>query len=40
MDATQLIRPDANMLIFPVEPTPGAIGAFAKFEKLAQIRRL
>jgi len=28
------------MLISPAEPTPGAIGAFAKFEKLAQIRQL
>jgi hypothetical protein len=38
--AGQPIPPDANMLIFPAEPTPGAIGAFAKFEKLEQIRQL
>jgi hypothetical protein len=36
----QPIPPDANMLIFPAEPTTGAIGALAKFEKLDQIRRL
>jgi hypothetical protein len=28
------------MLISPGEPTPGALGAFAKFGKIDQIRRL
>jgi len=40
MAVDQPIPPDADMLIFPPEPTPGAIGAFAKFEKLEQIRQL
>ena len=40
MSAGQYIPPNANTLIFPDEPSPGALGAFAKFEKLAQIKRL
>ena len=36
----QAIPPDATILIFPGEPTPGALGAFAKFNKMDEIRRL
>jgi hypothetical protein len=36
----QTIPPGANVLVFPGEPTTGAIGAFAKYEKLEQIKRL
>jgi hypothetical protein len=38
--AGEMFPPDANMLISPREPTSGALGAFAKFRKLDQIRRL
>jgi hypothetical protein len=34
------IPPDANILVSPAEPSPGALGAFAKYAKLEQIRRL
>jgi hypothetical protein len=34
------IPPDANILVFPREPSTGAIGAFAKYDKSEQIRRL
>ena len=34
------IPPDANILIFPQEPAPGALGAFARFEKTDEIRQL
>jgi hypothetical protein len=34
----QAIPPDANMLMFPSEPSPGALGAFAKFGKFDEIR--
>jgi hypothetical protein len=40
MAAAQAIPPDANMLISPPEPTPGALGAFAKYAKLNQIKQL
>lgn len=40
MSADQVIQPDANILVFPAEPTTGALGAFAKYEKLEQIKRL
>ena len=36
----QAIPPDANVLVFPGVPSTGAIGAFAKYEKLEQIKRL
>lgn len=34
------IAPDANILVFPREPSTGAIGAFAKYQKLEQIKQL
>jgi hypothetical protein len=34
------IPANANMLLFPAEPTPGALGAFAKYGKLDQIKQL
>jgi hypothetical protein len=37
--AGQAIPPDATVLIFPGEPTPGALGAFAKFGRADEIRR-
>jgi hypothetical protein len=40
MAAAEAIPPDANMLIAPPEPTPGALGAFAKYAKLNQIKQL
>ncbi len=35
----QAVPPDAIMLIFPSEPTPGALGAFAKFGRVDEIKR-
>jgi hypothetical protein len=32
--------PDADILVFPREPSTGAIGAFAKYRKMDQIRQL
>jgi hypothetical protein len=40
MSPDQAIPPDANILVFPGEPTTGAIGAFAKYDKLELIKRL
>lgn len=40
MSPDQAIPSDADLLVFPREPTTGAIGAFAKYEKLEQIRQL
>lgn len=40
MVAGENIPADANMLIFPGEPSPGAIGAFTKYGKLELLRRL
>ena len=34
------IPPDADILVFPREPSTGAIGAFAKYQKLEQIAQL
>jgi hypothetical protein len=40
MAADQNIPLDANMLIAPAEPTPGALGTFAKYGRLEEVRRL
>jgi hypothetical protein len=34
------VPPDANILVFPREPSSGAIGAFAKYQKLEQVTQL
>lgn len=34
------ISPNANVLVFPREPTPGALGVFARYEKLDEVRAL
>jgi hypothetical protein len=36
----QQIPPDANMLIFPGEPTPGALGVFVRHDRLNELREL
>lgn len=40
MNTGRSISPNANMIIFPGEPTPGALGVFAKYEKENEIREL
>lgn len=40
MGAPPDVPPDANMLVFPAEPTPGALGVFAKNENVAEVREL
>jgi hypothetical protein len=40
MNASPNIPPSADMLVFPREPTPGALGIFAKNEKLQEVREL
>ncbi|HEV2245269.1 MAG TPA: methylamine utilization protein MauJ [Terriglobia bacterium] len=32
--------PGANILVFPREPTPGALGVFAKYERVEEVRTL
>ena len=39
MTADPPIPPDADILVFPREPSSGAIGAFAKYQKLEQVTR-
>jgi len=40
MGVSPNIPPSADMLVFPREPTPGALGVFAKNEKLDEVREL
>lgn len=40
MGASPDIPPSADILVFPREPTPGALGVFAKNEKLDEVREL
>ena len=40
MAAGQSIPPDANILVAPREVSPGAVGAFAKYGRLEEIKRL
>jgi hypothetical protein len=40
MTADQPMPPNANVLVFPREPSTGAIGNFAKHSKTREIRRL